>query len=54
MRCDHGGRLLPSLAGELPRVDAAVFADRLEPAAVYQHLARKESAATQAGGPAYR
>jgi hypothetical protein len=47
--------LLLSLAGELPRVDAAVFADTgWEPRAVYQHLARLEAAAAEAGVPVYR
>lgn len=47
--------LLLSLAGELPRVDAAVFADTgWEPHAVYAHLARLEAAAAQAGVPVYR
>ncbi len=47
--------LLMSLAGELPRLDAAVFADTgWEPKAVYQHLDRLEAAATAGGIPVYR
>ena len=47
--------LLMSLAGELPRLDAAVFADTgWEPAAVYAHLERLEVAAEAAGVPIYR
>ncbi len=47
--------LLMSLAGELPRLDAAVFADtQFEPRAVYDHLARLEDAARAAGVPVYR
>jgi hypothetical protein len=47
--------LLMSLAGELPLVDAAVFADTgWEPRAVYQHLDRLEAAAAKAGVPVYR
>jgi hypothetical protein len=38
--------LLMSLAGELPRLDGAVFADTgWEPKAVYQHLDRLQAAA---------
>jgi len=47
--------LLMSLAGELPRLDAAIFADtQFEPHAVYQHLARLERAAHAGGVPLYR
>ncbi len=47
--------LLMSLAGELPRLDAAIFADtQFEPKAVYDHLARLERAAQAAGVPVYR
>jgi hypothetical protein len=47
--------LLMSLAGELPRLDAAIFADTgWEPAAVYQHLDRLEAAAAAGGVPVYR
>src|SRR6266540_5820245 len=47
--------LLMSLAGELPRLDAAVFADTgWEPKAVYQHLDRLEATATAGGIPVYR
>jgi len=47
--------LLMSLAGELPRLDAAIFADTgWEPAAVYAHLGRLEQAAQAAGLPVYR
>jgi hypothetical protein len=47
--------LLMSLAGELPRLDAAIFADTgWEPAAVYAHLERLERAANSAGLPVYR
>jgi len=42
--------LLMSLAGELPRLDAAIFADTgWEPAAVYAHLKRLEQAAEELG-----
>jgi hypothetical protein len=47
--------LLMSLAGELPRLDAAIFADTgWEPAAVYTHLARLEDTAHAAGVPIHR
>jgi len=47
--------LLMSLAGELPRLDAAVFADTgWEPRAVYEHLGRLEAAAQAGGVPIYR
>jgi hypothetical protein len=47
--------LLMSLAGELPRLDAAIFADtQFEPQAVYQHLERLERAAHAAGVPVSR
>jgi 3'-phosphoadenosine 5'-phosphosulfate sulfotransferase (PAPS reductase)/FAD synthetase len=47
--------LLMSLAGELPRLDAAAFADTgWEPAAVYAHLDRLEATAKAAGVPVYR
>lgn len=47
--------LLMSLAGELPRLDAAIFADTgWEPAAVYTHLEQLEEAAQAAGVPVYR
>ena len=47
--------LLMSLAGELPPLDAAIFADTgWEPKAVYEHLAKLEAAATDAGVPVYR
>ena len=47
--------LLLSLAGELPRLDAAVFADTgWEPRAVYEHLDRLEAAAQASGVPVYR
>jgi hypothetical protein len=47
--------LLMSLAGELPRLDAAVFADTgWEPGAVYAHLDRLEAAATAGGVRVYR
>jgi hypothetical protein len=47
--------LLMSLAGELPRLDAAVFADTgWEPKAVYAHLDRLEATATAGGIPVYR
>jgi len=46
---------LMSLAGELPRVDAAIFADtQFEPQAVYDHLARLERAAHAARVPVHR
>ena len=44
-----------SLAGELPLLDAAIFADTgWEPAAVYVHLDRLQAAADAAGLPVYR
>jgi hypothetical protein len=47
--------LLMSLAGELPRLDAAVFADTgWEPMAVYQHLDRLQATAETAGLAVYR
>ena len=47
--------LLMSLAGELPCLDAAIFADtQFEPQAVYDHLARLERVAHAAGVPVYR
>jgi|SRR5215213_11152931 len=47
--------LLMSLAGELPRLEAAVFADTgWEPRAVYEHLDRLQAAAAAAGLPIYR
>jgi hypothetical protein len=47
--------LLLSLAGDLPRVDAAIFADTgWEPRAVYQHLTRLKAVAAKAGVPVYR
>jgi hypothetical protein len=47
--------LLMATAGELPRLDAAVFADTgWEPRAVYEHLARVQAAAEQAGIAVYR
>jgi hypothetical protein len=47
--------LLMSLAGELPHLDAAIFADTgWEPAAVYAHLERLEAAAAEHGLPVYR
>jgi hypothetical protein len=47
--------LLLSLRGELPPLDAAIFADtRYEPAAVYDHLAWLEDLARVAGIPLYR
>lgn len=47
--------LLMSLAGELPRLDAAIFADTgWEPTAVYAHLVRLEAEAARAGLPVYR
>jgi hypothetical protein len=47
--------LLMSLAGELPRLDAAVFADTgWEPKAVYAHLDRLEATATAGGIRVYR
>ena len=47
--------LLMSLAGELPRLDAAVFADTgWEPKAVYQHLERLEATAQAGGVPVHR
>lgn len=46
--------LLMSLAGELPRLDAAVFADtREEPAAVYRHLWWLAARCADAGLPLY-
>jgi hypothetical protein len=47
--------LLMSAAGELPRLDAAIFADTgWEPRAVYEHLARVQAAAEAAGIAVYR
>jgi len=47
--------LLLSCRGELPRLDAAIFADtQYEPAAVYDHLAWLEEVARGAGIPVYR
>ena len=47
--------LLRSLAGELPRLDAAIFADTgWEPAGVYDHLLRLEAEAARAGLPVLR
>lgn len=47
--------LLMSLAGELPPLDAAIFADTgWEPRAVYDHLDRLQAAAEAAGLPVYR
>src|SRR6266542_1825427 len=47
--------LLMSLAGELPRLHAAIFADTgWEPKAVYQHLERLEATAQAGGVPVYR
>jgi hypothetical protein len=47
--------LLMSLAGELPRLDAAVFADTgWEPRAVYAHLDRLQATAQAAGVLVYR
>ncbi len=47
--------LLMALAGELPRLDAAIFADTgWEPKAVYQHLYRLEHAAEAAGLAVHR
>jgi hypothetical protein len=44
-----------SLAGELPRLDGAVFADTgWEPQAVYAHLDRLQTAAQAAGVPIHR
>jgi hypothetical protein len=46
--------LLMSLAGELPPLDAAIFADTgWEPTAVYEHFAKLEQAAADAGLPLY-
>lgn len=47
--------LLMSCVGELPKLDAAVFADTgWEPKAVYAHLAWLELQAAEAGIPVYR
>ena len=47
--------LLMSCVGELPKLDAAVFADTgWEPRAVYEHLHRLENEAARAGIPVYR
>jgi hypothetical protein len=47
--------LLMTLAGELPPLDAAIFADTgWEPRAVYEHLDRLEELAAAAGVPIYR
>ena len=47
--------LLLSCRGELPKLDAAIFADtKWEPQAVYQHLEWLEFQATAAGIPVYR
>lgn len=47
--------LLMSLAGELPRLDAAIFADTgWEPRSVYEHLDRLEEVAQAEGVPVYR
>jgi hypothetical protein len=47
--------LLLSLRGELPPLDAAIFADTgYEPAAVYAHLAWLDDLARAAGVPVYR
>jgi len=47
--------LLMSIAGELDRLDAAVFSDTgWEPRVVYDHLAKLEAAATDAGIPVHR
>jgi hypothetical protein len=47
--------LLMSAAGELPRLDGAIFADTgWEPRAVYRHLDRVEAAAEAAGIAVYR
>jgi hypothetical protein len=47
--------LLLSCRGELPPLDAAIFADtQYEPDAVYQHFAWLEPIARQAGIPVYR
>lgn len=47
--------LLMSLAGELPRLDAAIFADTgWEPHAVYEHLDRLETVAKASGLPIHR
>lgn len=47
--------LLKSIRGELPRLDAAIFADtRYEPAAVYAHLDWLDAMARAAGIPLYR
>lgn len=47
--------LLMSCRGELPKLDAAIFADtQWEPAAVYEHLAWLEEQAREAGIPVYR
>lgn len=44
-----------ALAGELPRLNAAIFSDtQWEPAEVYAHLAVLESEAAAAGVPIYR
>jgi hypothetical protein len=47
--------LLMSLTGDLPRLDAVIFADTgWEPKAVYQHLERLEAVAAAAGVPVWR
>jgi hypothetical protein len=47
--------LLMSVAGELPRLEAAIFADTgWEPRPVYQHLAKVQAAAEAAGIAVYR
>lgn len=47
--------LLRSLAGELPPLDAAIFADTgWEPQGVYTHLERLEAAAAAGGVPVHR
>jgi hypothetical protein len=47
--------LLMSCRGELPKLDAAIFADtQWEPAAVYEHLAWLEIEAKAAGIPVHR
>ena len=47
--------LLMSCVGELPKLDAAVFADTgWEPRAVYEHLTWLEGEASRAGIPVYR
>lgn len=47
--------LLMSLAGELPPLDGAIFADTgWEPAAVYDHLTKLEKVAADGGLPVYR